>query len=82
MKRIYKYRMPPGQTIIQYPAGATVLLVGHQYDAPTLWLEVETTNAMRDRTVFVVATGSEPPADRVHIGSYQNDHGNVWHLYW
>lgn len=85
MRRIYKFPLgSSGATRIRFPAAPRVMLVGHQENVPTLWLDVEAGKGapVEERDVLVLPTGSEVPTGYEHIGSYQNDLGNVWHLYW
>lgn len=57
---------------VRMPAGAEVLTVQVQYEAPVLWAKVDPGNAYEPRRVFIHGTGHKVHPDAAHyVGTFQ-----------
>ncbi len=82
-KVIYKYRIHPGITILQIPAGGQVLSVQEQNEEPHIWVLVDPNERKTDRKFQIFGTGQQfYAADKKYIGTFQLMGGeSVFHLY-
>lgn len=85
MLDIWKYRLDEVDKSVVAPRGAVALGVALQHGIPTLWMEVDPTQGIRDRFHFIlVGAGSrEVPAvaGRRHLGIVIAESGIVLHAY-
>ena len=79
MKTIYKYQLP-GVGALKLPLGAQILTVQLQNGSPTLWALVQPDNALVDRTISIVGTGSEVEDNMKYICTYM-DGPFLWHAF-
>ena len=86
MKTVWKYRIYPQDSTIEFPRGAKILSVQTQHGVPCLWAEVESGNDTVNRRVSVCGTGHgfnfRPHNDYEYAGTFQLDDGElVFHVY-
>lgn len=85
MRTIWKYRLDMAfETVVEMPAGATVLTFQNQGGAMTFWAIVDTDAPMEKRTFHVVKTGSPFPdvdGELCYMGTVQGQRGYVWHIF-
>jgi len=84
LRTIYKYPLQViDEQAIKIHGGSKILTVQVQAGIPCLWVEVETTNTMSSRRIFVHGTGHTVHEDAEdYIGSFQLMNGSlVFHVY-
>jgi hypothetical protein len=81
MKTVWKYPLALlDRQVLKAPLYAKPRLVAVQNEQACIWLEVETTNPVRDLVVHIEGTGHAIEHDGTHAGSFQ-DGPFVWHVY-
>jgi len=84
MKKIHKYPIAIGISLIQMPAGAKILTVHEQHGSICIWAEINTERKLVDVTFRVHGTGHEiiEVENSKYIGTVFMDNGyKVWHVY-
>lgn len=82
MRTIHKYVLGPGANEISTFERARFLHVHTQASEPVLWVDVNTLQRECMRTIVVVPTGGEVPADGAYLGTAVDVAGVfVFHVY-
>lgn len=70
MNIIYKYKLLPGDNIVQYPAGHKIVMFNSQGDDLTIWVYLDKDKPYTvKRTLRVFATGEDIPDNYHHLSS-------------
>ncbi|PIF44317.1 hypothetical protein CLU96_1260 [Chryseobacterium sp. 52] len=84
MKTIYKYPLKTtDQQTITMHVGAEILKLKDQHGTPCLWVKLDTSNAVGDRTFLTFGTGHVLPENEMdYIGSYHLHNSElVFHVF-
>jgi hypothetical protein len=86
-RRVLKYPLKEASidqyVVVEMPAKAKIILVGHQDHVPTVWAEVDRRSeipGMTNRLFRVYGTGQPVSDYDIPVGSYI-DGDFVWHVY-
>ncbi|NQV07970.1 hypothetical protein HQ535_15640 [bacterium] len=79
---VWKYELSAPSISLAVPAGAELLSVGMQGDAPVVWFLVDPTAELEGRRLVGVSTGLDFNVDRLSfVGRIDSDAGLVFHIF-
>lgn len=82
MRTVHKYPLAiTDAQVFLVQVNAIPLHVDNQNGQLTLWMEIETTESMLSRTVYVVGTGNEVPNMATNYVGSAIVSQFVWHVY-
>jgi len=81
-KTIWKYTITEDQSDIEVPGGGTVLTVGNQFGSIVLWVELDPSMTVVERSFKIIGTGwdTSVTCNMIYIGTVQINQ-LVWHIY-
>jgi hypothetical protein len=88
-RRVLRYtvRVDDGRQVLELPRSPILHVACRQSESVDFWMEADVDSDLtllggQFRTLLVVPTGGEVPADMAHVGSCVSPAGTyVWHLY-
>ena len=82
MRSVWKFPLTTTRQKVKIPQPGIVRCVAWQDGNPTVWAEVDTEQAVRERTFLVVPTGSrwDPEHEMVYLGTAMGE-SLVFHVY-